>query len=135
MPNQNIASMLLDTSSFEGEIDGQRVGLHQIKSPGGMAATICNYGARVLQWLVPGHQGKSLDMIVSLPNLAALKSDKAWMGAFVGRFANRIGGAQLSRGERRWHLTANEGMNNLHSGVNHYRRRRLWRWSRIVIII
>lgn len=117
MLNQKDTSMLLDCSSFEGMIDGQRIGLYQIKSLGGMKATICNYGARVIQWIVPGHHVELQDMVVSLPNLAALKSDKAWMGAFVGRFANRIGRAQLSRGEQQWTLTANEGFNNLHSGA------------------
>lgn len=117
MNDAHPASALLDSAAFDGVVDGQRVGLHQIRSPGGMVASVCSYGARVMQLLVPGALGKPLDMVVSLPSLAALKSDTAWMGAFVGRFANRIGGAQLHRDKRLWTLTANEGKNNLHSGV------------------
>jgi len=111
------ASALLDPAAFDGEVDGQRVGLHQIRSPGGMAASVCSYGARVMQLLVPEAHGGPVDVVVGLPSLQALKCDGAWMGAFVGRFANRIGRAQLRRGDRHWPLRANEGVNNLHSGT------------------
>jgi aldose 1-epimerase len=52
-----------------------------------------------------------------LPNLHALQQDGAWMGAFVGRFANRIGGARLRRADRCWELVANASGNSLHSGA------------------
>lgn len=112
------AAALLDSAVFEGLVHGQRVGLYQIRSPRGLSASVCNYGARVVQVVVPaGVHGPARDVTVGLPSLHALQQDGAWMGAFVGRFANRIGGAMLCRADRRWELDANASGNSLHGGA------------------
>ena len=45
---------------------------------------------------------------------------------FIGRYANRIGGARFSLNGREYRLPANEGRNQLHGGPDSYDRRR-WR--------
>ena len=53
-----------------------------------------------------------------------LDSD-AYLGAIVGRYANRIGGARFTLNGKTYELPANEGKNQLHGGKNSYDRR-IW---------
>ncbi|WP_043764037.1 galactose-1-epimerase [Aeromonas taiwanensis] len=54
---------------------------------------------------------------------AAYPHQQVWLGAVAGRFANRIGGAELVRGDDRWPLDANQGANCLHGGSEGFHRR------------
>ncbi|MFM5440856.1 galactose-1-epimerase [Aeromonas enteropelogenes] len=48
---------------------------------------------------------------------------QVWQGAVAGRFANRIGGAELVRGGERWPLDANQPPHCLHGGREGFHRR------------
>lgn len=48
---------------------------------------------------------------------------QVWLGAVAGRFANRIGGAELVRGGDRWSLDANQPPHCLHGGQEGFHRR------------
>ena len=120
---------MLDERAFEGSVDGAPVQLLSLRTRGGMTASVCNYGARVLSWCVPmpestgstssteSSDSTDLDIVLGLPSLSALQQDRHWIGAFVGRVANRIGNAQLRRGPRAWALEANDGRHTLHGGT------------------
>jgi aldose 1-epimerase len=64
--------------------------------------------------------------VLGLPTLEAYRSDNAYLGIIVGRFANRIAGAQFELDGCRYQLTANEGRNHLHGGALGLGRR-AWR--------
>ncbi len=53
---------------------------------------LTNWGARWLSAIVPDKHGEMANVLVSPTDLL---SDEFYMGAIVGRFANRIGGARL----------------------------------------
>ncbi|MFM5242060.1 galactose-1-epimerase [Aeromonas media] len=46
----------------------------------------------------------------------AYATQQVWLGAVAGRFANRIGAAELVRGDERWSLDANQAPHCLHGG-------------------
>ena len=48
----------------------------------------------------------------------------AYLGASVGRYANRIANAQFELGERTIHLVANQGKHQLHGGKEGFDKRR-----------
>ena len=50
-------------------------------------------------------------------------AQQVWLGAVAGRFANRIGGAELVRGDERWSLDANQPPHCLHGGRDGFHRR------------
>lgn len=58
----------------------------------GSVIELTNWGARWLSAIVPDRIGEMANVLVSPTDLL---SDKFYMGAIVGRFANRIGGARL----------------------------------------
>ena len=58
----------------------------------GAVVELTNWGARWLSAIVPDKHGEMANVLVSPTDLL---SDEFYMGAIVGRFANRIGGARL----------------------------------------
>ena len=57
-----------------------------------------------------------------------LLSDEFYMGAIVGRFANRIGGARLCIDGQTYELEKNDGQNTNHGGFSGFDRM-LWDWE------
>ena len=54
---------------------------------------------------------------------AAYLAGTSYLGAIVGRFANRIGGGSFTLDGQRWELTKNENGNTLHGGGAFHKRR------------
>lgn len=107
---------LLDPARFEGIVKGRQVRLCRLESPGGLRAAVCNHGARLLQLVVPDRDGGWRDVVLGHDSLAQLLEGMPSMGAFVGRFANRIARARMTLDGQDWQLPANDGENCLHGG-------------------
>jgi len=107
---------LLDPARFEGASGGRAVRLCALASPAGLRAAVCNHGGRLLQLLVPGRGGQWHDVVLGYDSLGQMLEGMASMGAFVGRFANRIANARFTLDGREWQLPANDGANCLHGG-------------------
>jgi len=101
---------------FQGEVNGRPVALYTLRNQHGMSVSVCNYGARIQQILVPDRHGRMADVVLGYDSLAGVLQDTSWLGAFVGRYANRIGGAQLTLNGQQYALSANDGVNTLHGG-------------------
>ena len=106
----------LTPQRFEGDWQGQRVGLFTLEHPSGMSAAICNLGAKVLQWRVPSAQGPLVDVCLGYQSLQEVLSGAPSMGAFIARYAGRIGQSCYELQGRSWTLPANDGAHCLHGG-------------------
>ena len=107
----------LDSSRFQGEIDGVNVGLYTLNNSRGMVACISNYGAKIQQLLVPDAAGVLTDVVLGYDSLQAVVDGSPSMGAFIGRYAGRIGGAAFALNGTRYKLGTNNGPHCLHGGV------------------
>jgi len=105
----------LSPDAFAGQVDGRRVSLHVLRSTR-LQAAFCNHGARLLQLVVTGRDGQPRDVVLGNDSLTQLMAGMPSMGAFIGRYANRIGGGHLQMGGQCYELPANEGLNCLHGG-------------------
>ena len=56
-------------------------------------------------------------MLLGYDDLDGYLANDGYLGACVGRYANRIGGAGFELGGREYHTTANEGRNTLHAAL------------------
>jgi aldose 1-epimerase len=83
---------------------------------GDVRVSLLSYGARLQDWRV-AHRGKEVPVVLGHANPDAYRRDPFWLGALVGRVANRISGAQYSLNGETFSLSANEGANTLHGGV------------------
>ena len=104
--------------------DGCTASLYTI-SCGQMKAKVSDFGATLVQLFVPDSQGNVADVVLGFDSPADYAASDTYLGATVGRNANRIGGASIVIGSKTYALTPNDGANNLHSGPNGYSYR-LW---------
>src|SRR5256885_3836826 len=95
--------------------DHQKVDIYTLTNAHGMSARITNYGAFLVSLNVPDRSGKMADVVLGYDNLEAYTHGTTY-GAVIGRFANRIGGAQFTLDGKTYHLRANAGPNNIHGG-------------------
>ncbi|KFI52588.1 aldose epimerase family protein [Bifidobacterium biavatii] len=91
----------------------------------GLAVTVTDYGARLMAVTVPGRGGRATNVLLGRPTAADYLTDDCYLGAIIGRNANRIADATCVIDGAVCHPVANEGTNNVHSGPNGYDRR-LW---------
>lgn len=82
---------------------------------GALQCRIITYGGAVRALTVPGRDGP-VDVALGFDRLEDYRVQDKFMGALVGRYANRIGGARFSLDGREYRLAANDGPNHLHGG-------------------
>jgi aldose 1-epimerase len=90
MDDAEPAYVALDAARFRKEVDGAPVGLHTIRNARGIFARITNFGARIEQLVVPDRDGRMRDVVQGYETIDQVMAGQPSMGAFIGRYANRI---------------------------------------------
>ena len=114
-----------------GEVDGRPVELYTLASGRGLTVRIATFGGAVQSLLVPDRSGSSRNVALGFPsleryvaNLAAPgASGRAYFGAIVGRYANRIAGPGFVLDGKRFELIGNTGPDDsvsMHGGPGGY---------------
>jgi len=116
------AKLKMQKQSFGKTEDGQPVDLYILTNKNGMEAAITNYGGTVVSLKVPDRNGKFEDVVLGYDNLDGYATGKAYIGATVGRYANRIAHAAFTLDGVTYTLAKNDGDNHLHGGFN----KRVW---------
>ncbi|CAN5762018.1 galactose mutarotase [soil metagenome] len=96
--------------------NGCAVQEHTLTSAGGMTVSFLNLGGIIRVVQVPDRHGVVADVVPGYDTLAEYLVDTRYFGALIGRYANRIAGAQFSLGGEMYRLTSNNGRNQLHGG-------------------
>ncbi len=96
--------------------DGTAVDLYTLGNETGLRAQVITYGGAIVGIEVPDRQGVRDNVVLALPSLADYLSQDAHLGALIGRFANRIGGASFVLDGHDYRLSKNDGDNCLHGG-------------------
>lgn len=79
---------------------------------------ILGYAAVIQKILVKDRKGNTVDVVLGYDTVRDYEINGGCMGAVVGRFANRIGGAKIVLYEETYNLTPNQNGNCLHSGLH-----------------
>lgn len=85
-------------------------------SCGDISAAFISYGAAVQSVTVPSRSGRPVDICLGYDDLTGYENGQDFIGAVIGRYANRIAGAKFNLDGHEYRLTANEGKNHLHGG-------------------
>ncbi len=100
--------------------------LHIADAAGSIQCAITNYGARLVSCIVPDKDAHNKDVVLGYDTLAAYcQQSEDYMGAIVGRCANRIACGRFTIAGKEYHTTQNEGANTLHGGTTGLHAR-LW---------
>jgi aldose 1-epimerase len=97
--------------------DGQAVSRFTLRSAGGMRVEVLDYGAIVHALYLPDRHGRVADVVLGYDDLAGYEQDRAYLGAVIGRYANRIREGTFVLDGKRYHLSTNEGPHHLHGGL------------------
>lgn len=114
---------LLDPARFAGEVEGRPTALFFLRNARGMVVAITNLGAKVLQIVVPDRRGVPGDVALGYDSLDAVLGGSPSLGAFVGRYAGRIGGSRFTQDGQEHRLTPNAGAHCIHGGPRGARHR------------
>jgi aldose 1-epimerase len=107
----------LHEQNFRTRIDGKQVDLYTIRNRAGMEARITNYGARIEQLLVPDRDGRPGDVVQGYETIDQVRNGQGSMGAFIGRYANRIANGRFTLEGKEYQLSLNSGPHSSHGGA------------------
>ena len=114
--------MAVQKLPFGATSDGQPVDKY-ILTCGNMEAEIITFGATVTALRVPDQNGEPVDVVLGYDSVAGYERNGGYVGALVGRYANRIAGASCLIDGERVDLEANEGPKQLHGGPRGFSHR------------
>jgi len=106
--------------------DGGVAELYTLTNRKGMEVAITNYGGIVVQLRVPDRKGNMADVVLGYDDLEGYIHDKAYFGALIGRYGNRIAQGKFSLGGKVYTLPRNNDENTLHGGLKGFNQA-LWR--------
>ncbi|MFC5382701.1 aldose epimerase family protein [Aquipuribacter nitratireducens] len=90
---------------------------------GEVRATVLSYGGRLQSLVAPDRDGRPGEITLGYDDLAGYLADTAFLGATVGRFANRIADARFALDGTVHELPANDGSSSLHGGPDGFHAR------------
>lgn len=111
------ASSRIRQSAFGRTGDGQEITRFTLQGVGGMRLDVLDYGAIVHGLHVPDRHGRVVDVVLGYDDLSSYERDPFYLGAAIGRYANRIRGATFTLDGRTYSLSANDGPHHLHGGL------------------
>jgi aldose 1-epimerase len=100
-----------------GSVGGPPVDLYTLKNSAGMEVKIITHGGIIQQVIVPDRRRRMANVTLGFATLDDyVTKNSPYFGAIVGRYGNRIAGAQFTLDGDVYTLAANNGPNSLHGG-------------------
>lgn len=116
-------------SKLFGETEAnQPVYLHRLQSESGLCLQVIDYGAAIQSLWVPDSDGNAVDVVLGYDTLAAYSEGTEYLGACIGRCANRIENGVFELNGKTYALQKNDGDNHLHGGVYGFDRK-VWQYQ------
>ena len=112
--------MSMIKSAFGVTREGTPIDRYTLRNSHGMQADIITFGAVLNRLMVPDAAGNLADVTLGYDDLDGYEKVGPFLGAVVGRYANRIGGASFDLDGKTYRLAANDGRNHLHGGPKGY---------------
>jgi aldose 1-epimerase len=108
--------MIAEKSIF-GSIEGEKVYRYTLKNAKGESADILNLGGIVQSLNVLNGSGGLTDVVLGYDTAEEYINNKGYLGALIGRYANRISKGRFTLNGKTYSLNINNGENHLHGGL------------------
>ncbi|MCH5260506.1 MAG: galactose mutarotase [Lachnospiraceae bacterium] len=105
---------------------GKDVYAYTLSNSKGMSAKVINYGANLVNLIVPDADGKVEDVVLGFDTLEGYYGNGSFFGATIGPSANRIAGACFEIDGKQYQIDVNDGANNLHSHMEEGYHKCVW---------
>lgn len=108
--------MSIETWDFGKTIDGTPVKGYTVTNQNGIAIKVIEYGAYLTSCKTPDREGTIEEITLGYSTLKEYETHNGYLGATVGRWANRIKSGQFTLNGTTYNLPKNNGKNHLHGG-------------------
>jgi aldose 1-epimerase len=105
--------------------DGRDVERHRLESAGGLTVDILNFGGVLQRVFAPDRDGRLADVALGYTDLDAYVANPSFLGALIGRCANRIANGRMVIDGVTYLLSRNRGRETLHGGAGGFHKA-LW---------
>lgn len=106
----------IEQSDF-GNVNGKQVYLFTFRNTKGSLVKVTNYGGTLTSWVQPNKDGKAADIVLGFDNIEDYLKPQPYLGAIVGRYANRIAKGKFELDGTQYTLAVNNEPNHLHGGI------------------
>jgi aldose 1-epimerase len=113
----------MQKQNFGALDDGQQMDLYTLTNKNGMQVAITNFGGTIVSIKVPDKDGRLADIVLGYDNASGYQGGKAYLGATIGRYGNRISNGSFSLDDNTYTLPKNDGPNTLHGGTKGFNAR------------
>lgn len=114
--------MGITKKAFGTTAKGEEAVLITLENSNGMKVSLSDFGAVIVNIIVADAKGEFADIALGFDSVTGYEKNAPFFGAFIGRHANRIGGACFTLNGTEYKLEQNNGTNNLHSGTPFYHK-------------
>ncbi|KAK0052214.1 aldose 1-epimerase [Biomphalaria pfeifferi] len=105
------------TNDYFGKTkDGQQVTCYSLANSHGINIKILDFGATITEINVPDKNGVINDINLGFNTVEEYEEKPGYIGGFIGRVANRIGGGEFTLDDETYKLYQNNGQHCLHGG-------------------
>lgn len=108
--------MAVDKELFGKMPDGRSVYLFTLFNTNDVKMQVTNYGAKLVSIFVPDRSGNNENVVLGYKFFEHYLKGHPYLGATIGRVANRIGNGEFEIDGHKYQLTKNNGDNHLHGG-------------------
>jgi aldose 1-epimerase len=109
--------------SFGHLPDGAAIEMVRLLGDNGFEVRVITYGAALQSIFAPDRAGRLADVVLGRDNLAGYLAVRRFLGATIGRYANRIANGSFELDGHRFQLPTNDGANALHGGLAGFDRK------------
>lgn len=109
-----------------GTHEGRPVNLYTLKNSHGLEVKAMNYGGIIVSIRVPDRKKQFADVVLGHDKLEGYIPNPPYLGAIVGRYANRIANGEFTLDGKTYHLPKNDGPNTLHGGTTRTFNQVVW---------
>lgn len=117
--------MSITKSLYGKTAEGKEVYSYLVDNGKGVAAEILSYGGIVSKLLVKDKNGVTQDVVLGRASLAEYENNDGYIGAAIGRHANRIANSEFELNGQIFKVGANENGNSLHGGLTGFDKK-IW---------
>jgi aldose 1-epimerase len=103
--------------------DGAAIEMVRLRGDNGFEVRLITYGAALQSIFVSDRAGRLADVVLGRDDLAGYLAVRRFLGATIGRYANRIANGSFELDGRRFQLPTNDGANALHGGLAGFDRK------------
>jgi aldose 1-epimerase len=103
--------------------DGTAIEMVRLCGDDGFEVRLISYGAAIQSIFAPDRAGGLADVVLGRDDLAGYLAVRRFLGATVGRYANRIANGTFELDGNRFQLPTNDGANALHGGLAGFDRK------------